>query len=95
MPEFPMLRIINMYTKKVGLDLYGRGPIDAVKNARVPILFMHGRVDEIVPVQLAHKLYEACSSRKALYIVDDANHAESEARNIPAYFNKIKEFYNL
>ena len=92
-PAGIFLRAIGYYTKKIGLDLRGEGPIDAVKNSKVPILFMHGEIDEIVPVELSKRLYKACGNKKRLYIAPGANHAESEASNKEAYFDVIKDFF--
>ena len=92
-PAGILLSVIGYYTKKIGLDLNSEGPVDAVKNSKVPILFMHGEVDMIVPVSLSKKLYQACGNERFLHIVPNANHAESAVRDIDTYFKIIKEFF--
>ena len=63
-----------------------------VKNAKVPVLFIHGATDDFVPTTMVFELYEACTSEKDLLIVDDAEHAESYKKDPASYEAKVKEF---
>ena len=92
----PIIWMLDLYLKLfLHIDLKKSSPIESVKNAKVPILYVHGKLDQIVPVECSQKLYDACSSRKKLWIVDEANHAECIGYRLDEYFNNIKEFFNL
>ena len=65
MPSFPILNIANLMVKiKSGYFLNDASPIEAVKEAKVPIMFIHGDDDKFVPFYMLDELYEACSSEK-------------------------------
>ena len=40
----------------------------------IPLLLVHGDEDETVPVEAAHRLYEAASPPRELYIVKGGGH---------------------
>ena len=80
---------------KMGFDLSEARPIDQVKHARVPILFVQGGKDIMVPRQMTEALYEACTSEKKLFVVEDGNHAESIAKDPEGYRAAIEEMFHL
>ncbi len=76
-----------------GYDLKKAAAIDEVGKSDIPVLFIHGDEDKIVPVEAATELYEACaSSRKELMIVEGAGHAQSCYKDPDAYYDKIFGF---
>ncbi len=46
-------------------------------NAEVPVMFIHGDEDTLVPVRMGYENYHACAGIKELYIVKGAGHAEA------------------
>ena len=53
-------------------------PIEYVKKHTLPILFVHGKNDNLVPAFMAEELYNACTSEnKDILIVEGADHAQS------------------
>ena len=50
---------------------------DALRNCKVPVLFIHGTDDSFVPVTMTYENYKACASPKTLLIVPGAEHALS------------------
>lgn len=74
---------ISYWLVKMGAKIYGgfdveeTSPIEAVKKAKVPILFIHGEADDFVPCYMTHENYEACASDKRLVLVKDAGHGMS------------------
>ena len=94
-PEFPV-RVCQWYAlHRAGFDFREARPIDQVQHAKVPILFVQGADDIMVPEFMAHKLYEACSSPKKLLIVDHANHAESIAVAPDQYHEAIHQLFHI
>ena len=94
-PAFPV-RVCQWYAlHKAGFDFAEARPVDQVRNAGVPILFVQGKDDIMVPEYMVHRLYEACSSEKKLLIVEHANHAESIALNPEAYHQAIRSLFHI
>ncbi len=91
-PLFPVIAGINV--KKAGYDFHkDTNAFDAVKRAKLPILFIHGAEDKFVPTFMVHELYEAYTGEyKDLLIVEKAQHAESYYFGKEAYEKKIIEF---
>ena len=52
-------------------------PIDAVKRATIPTLFVHGDCDGLVPINMMHELFDACAAEKAFWIANGADHGEA------------------
>ena len=90
------INVINLFIKaKLHVSMNDTQPIDAVRNAKVPMIFYHGAKDEMVDVDFTRRLYEECGNKKKLYIIDEANHAESIAYQKQEYIDNILEFFNL
>ena len=91
-----ILNICQWFAKhKAGFDFMEARPIDQVKKAKVPILFVQGAEDFLVPREMAERLYEACSSPKKLLIVEKASHAESIALDPEAYHQAIHDLFKI
>jgi fermentation-respiration switch protein FrsA (DUF1100 family) len=70
-------------------------PIDAVRRARCPILFVHGESDEYIPPEASRRLFDACASAKEIYIAGNgARHAESYRMNRGEYEEVFLRFMN-
>ena len=91
-----LVRVCAWYAKHKAHFLFDDGePIKQVQHAKVPILFVQGDIDHIVPAWMATKLYEACSSKKKLVMVANASHAESIAIDTKAYHDGIEEMFGI
>lgn len=93
-PSEPLLSTARLIIKAAYPDfkLTKFNPIDSVKKARIPILFVHGAADGFVPVSMAYELYNACTSEKDILIVENAGHTGSYPKNSKAYEEKILAF---
>ena len=67
--------------------------LDALKSARVPVLFLHGDADKFVPVQMTLANFEACASEKHLMIVPGAGHGESYVLDRSGCEQAIRTFF--
>ncbi len=93
LPKFPMLHMYNMVCQILGgYSLKDICPIDSVPNSKVPILFIHGDKDTLVPTDMVYKLYSACKGKKRLLIVNGANHASSYFTNRQEYEKTLLAF---
>ena len=73
-------------------DLYSVLPIESVKKASVPMLFVHGTEDNLVPSFMAGELYESCGSEnKYLLLVEGADHAQAHLVGKQQYESKLDE----
>ncbi|TVP66041.1 MAG: alpha/beta hydrolase [Nodularia sp. (in: Bacteria)] len=69
--------------------------LDKIKHVNCPVLIMHGKADEIIPVTHGKKLYDAAPSPKLYLWVEDATHnnffwvAGEKYENILREFTKI------
>lgn len=89
----PVIVAASKFNKLIsGYDFKDANPLEAVKTAKVPMLFIHGSNDDFVPTKMAYDLYNNCSSYKDILIVEGAAHAESYPVNSASYEEKINEF---
>jgi fermentation-respiration switch protein FrsA (DUF1100 family) len=67
-------------------------PIKIVRQTDIPILFVHGKRDNLVPAQMSKQMYVSKKKNKAIYLVAAAKHAESYCRNKEGYEKSVKAF---
>lgn len=96
LPEFPLLKIAKQYIKlKAKYDLDDVRPVDAVAKSNLPILFIHGTADELVPFEMVNNLYAASINPKSeLYVVKDGGHSLCFAKNPKKYEDTMINFVN-
>ncbi len=93
MPAFPTMQLVDFLNCR--LSGYGLDECNAareVKNAKVPILFIHGSGDTFVPCSMCETMYENCASLKKKLIIEGAAHAECYYKDTDAYENALTEF---
>lgn len=87
-----ILKLFNSINIRLArYDLNQTDVRDSVKNAKAPMLFVHGRADDFVPVEMCYELYELCGSDKEILIVEEAYHAQSIMVDGDAYKAKIDQ----
>lgn len=88
------IRAVNKVNKKrLGFDFYELNPVESVKKATIPMMFIHGDSDGLVPSFMVHELYDACASEeKKILKIDGADHAQSLMVGGEEYFNALDEF---
>ena len=75
-----------------GFDPDSASPMISVKNAKLPILFIHGEADSFVPYYMSEMLYEECVSKKMFLSVKDADHGISFIVGQKEYFEAVDKF---
>ena len=90
----PFMSVANKFNKLIsGYEFKEASPLEAVKKATVPMLFIHGGMDTFVPTEMVYRLYNFCSSEdKDLLVVEGAGHAESYPKDSALYESKVLEF---
>ncbi|HOO31724.1 MAG TPA: alpha/beta hydrolase [Thermotogota bacterium] len=76
----------NLPIKKVSIK-------KIIRNIDVPILFVHGKRDYMVPYSMSVDLYnEKTHGKRDLLLVEQGKHADSYKINREKYFDKCKKF---
>ena len=58
----------------------------------VPTLFIHGEQDQVVPVDMARRLYAAHPGPKELFLVPKAGHTDVDLVGGPEFYQRIIDF---
>ena len=92
-PEHPFCDSINRYCRrKLGTNLKEYSALVALHSATLPVLFIHGRGDHLIPADMTRTAYEVCSTDKELWLADGAGHAESYLMHPGEYMEKLEAF---
>ena len=93
-PFFPIYNIIKRECiKKCGFNMDKISPIDDIKDKDIPVLFVHGTGDNVVPVTMSEEMFKVKKGNKnKLVIIPDAIHVGAYAKDKDTYVKEVKEF---
>ena len=63
-----------------------------IPNVKCPLLLIHGKKDELIPIWHGEKLFSAASEPKDFYLVEEGGHGTVAAHGGQNYFQKIVDF---
>lgn len=63
-----------------------------VRSLRMPVLFLHGSVDSVVPVEMSQQLYNAAPEPKQLFLIQGADHVRIYQPGERSYLKAIQRF---
>ena len=66
--------------------------LSKIGSALSPVMVMHGDRDDIVPFEMAEKLYAAAPEPKRFYPIPGASHNDTYVAGGEAYFGALREF---
>ncbi len=66
--------------------------IGKVRSLRLPVLYVHGTADSVVPSQMSRELFHASSQPKQLYLVEGADHHDVGEVGGVAYLRTLDQF---
>ncbi|MBQ6298341.1 MAG: alpha/beta hydrolase [Selenomonadaceae bacterium] len=93
LPEYPVMPCANTVCKiKTSVKISDAAPIDSVDKIKVPILFIHGDADGLVPFEMMTELFDKATAPKEKFIVEGAGHADAKRKNPAVYFDKVFTF---
>lgn len=93
MPANLLYPIIKFSAKWFGrFDLDETSPEESLKNAKIPIMFIHGEADKFVPCEMSKKNFDVCSSPKKLVTFEGAEHGLSYLVDTEKYIKEVKAF---
>lgn len=74
-PLFPLYYTTRFMTRLVaGFDFEECNAAVAVKNCKIPLLFLHGKSDSFVPFYMGEEIYNSAQGRKEAVWVEGADH---------------------
>lgn len=79
--------------EKISVGTRDCSTVDALKNSRVPVLFVHGSDDHFVPVEMTYRNYQACAGEKYLLIVPGADHGMCYYMEKSRYEQTVLDFW--
>ncbi|MEG4196758.1 alpha/beta fold hydrolase [Microcoleus sp. Pol12A5] len=66
--------------------------LSKVDRLQMPVLFIHGTADHVVPVEMSKKMFEAAPEPKQLYIVPDGGHTNVAQIGGAEYLQILSQF---
>lgn len=85
--------INSMYNRRVNMKADDYSTVDALKQTKTPVLFIHGTDDHFVPIEMTYENYKACASPKKLLVVPGASHGNSYLVDREGYEKAVEEFW--
>lgn len=83
MPLFPARYLLRSRFDNIG----------KIGTVTVPLLIIHGANDEIVPLELGRKLFEAAPESKTFYTIPGSGHNDTHIVGRDAYYSVLKKFW--
>ena len=94
LPVKPTYFLIKLSAKIfAGVDIEKTSAVEAVKHTKIPVLFIHGDDDRLVPYSMGKQIYEACASdNKQFLTVHGAGHGLSYFVDTYEYTKTVTDF---
>lgn len=92
---------ISYTLARLGAKLFGHidigssdtaSALRAVESIRIPVMFIHGSSDSVVPASMCDRLYNACSSYKRRVIINGSEHAVNALTDYAVYEAAVGKF---
>lgn len=91
--KYPLAYLTKLYGMLfLGINIDKSGPLDNIKNIKVPILLIHAGNDSQIPVNEAFLLREA-NKKAELWIVKETDHGMPHSANEDEYEKKVIGFF--
>ncbi|WP_083584429.1 alpha/beta hydrolase [Bacillus weihaiensis] len=89
----PIIDVVSLFIKlRHGFSFPEISPIKGLETTTTPILFIHGKEDRFIPIQMTLEMFKRKKGLKRLYVVPKAGHAEAFNTDPAGYENKVVEF---
>ena len=90
---YPFVKLGGLIFGKFDIDEFS--PIEQVKKSKVPTIFVHGDTDTLVPIEMSHRNYEACTApKKRMYTVEGAEHGLAYIIAGDGYLDELHDFFD-
>ncbi len=88
---YPFVKLGALLFGHFNLDSYS--PLEAVKESKVPTIFIHGTSDDFVPYQMSEKMFAECTNEiKSLTPIEGAGHGLAYPVNNDLYLQSLMDF---
>ncbi len=96
-PKFFLAPLLFMVKIMYGVDFNAIKPVELVSEiAPRPIFFIHGELDDVVPLEHAYRLQQASQNpQNQLWVVPGAGHVRAYVTHPEEYMNKITAFFDV
>ena len=85
----PMCRLLGRFS------LYETSALKALQNNTIPMMFIHGKADSLVPYQMSVECYNTAKSKKVIELVEGAEHGCGYMQDRQYLEQKLKEFFDM
>jgi len=93
LPIFPLFYVTSFITGIwTGMFFRTVSPIKDIEKINIPVFFIHGNEDRLIPKEMSIEMYNAKKGLKKLYIAPGAGHIDSYCRNMEEYDRLVGEF---
>ncbi|MFD2216639.1 alpha/beta hydrolase [Metabacillus endolithicus] len=90
---YPLIDVISLLIKlRYGWSFPEISPIKGLEKTKTPILFIHGKEDKFIPLQMTLDMFKRKKGNKKLYLVPKAGHAEAYNTDPKGYEKKVSDF---
>lgn len=90
---YPLIDIISLLVKlRHGWSFPDISPINGLEKTKTPILFIHGKEDSFIPLQMTLDMFKRKIGNKKLYLVPRAGHAEAYNTDPKGYEKIVSDF---
>ena len=83
----------DMCRKTIQVGSRDFSTVDAMKENKIPVLFIHGTDDHFVPVEMTYENYKACAAPKRLLIIPGADHGMCYFYDKNEYERMLLQFF--
>jgi len=95
-PVHPLLDLLNLiFQRKTGMNLRECDTLKILPDVKIPMIFIHGEADTLVPCRFSVQNYEACGSAdKRLILVAGAEHGMGYLTERDRCRREIEDFFD-
>ena len=93
-PAFPILPVASLFFRlRAGMFFSAIRPVEALKScAHVPMLFIHGDADELIPASMMQECFAVKAGEKEQWLVAGARHADCFHADTQGYRERLTAF---
>lgn len=93
LPMYPFIWFMNLrLRRKAKFSIKDISPMKAICDKDIPVMFIHGSMDELVPSYMSEEMYKAKKGVKRLLIVEGAKHGNAFEINKELYEKEVESF---
>lgn len=95
LPSKIPVHLANLFLKfRDGYQIRNVKPLDVVEHIEKPVLFIHSKPDDFIPVEMTIEMYERKKGPKQLKLFEKGAHAQSFNENPQEYEEVVRQFIN-